>query len=669
MRLSALTRIPTGRTDYRADLDGLRAISVVAVLLFHLDLEWFSGGFIGVDIFFVLSGYFITRQIYAGLTDGQFSLVNFYDRRIRRIVPALTVMIFAVAIAGWFVLLPGDYERLGYTLIGAALSFSNFQFWGMSGYFAPTADSLPLLHTWSLAVEEQFYLIMPLLLCAVWSKLRRWLPIVLWLMLTGSFVLSIGVTAVRPSAAFYLLPTRAWELMLGSALAVGLVQVPSANWQREVAALAGIGGVVFSVFAITDQMPFPGPTAALPCISAAAIIWSGLGQSATCSTNTFPIGARLLGFPPMVFIGLISYSLYLWHWPIIVIANLSIEGEIQGKVKFMLAGLCFTLAIASWRLIEMPMRQGGMPWPRVGQRLVSAAISLSGVAVLGTTIQLSHGLPTRLPETVAALDSGRLDYSPARLRCHLFPSDAVVYQDTCLFGDASEPKIVVLGDSHGVEIAWALQQQARRHGSSVRQITASGCPPAIGFKPAISGPHCRAYNLRMLAALGTVSPTRVIVVARYFFWNTRPGFWPALNATVTSLRKQGHKVVLLGAVPGFPNGENAPRTLSSRAWAGEDVSNYRFALDRDTAFQIRRHLENLAGQDGVEYISAIDELCNLDDKCRSILNGRPLYFDSNHLSLSGARLIVEKRLSPALWPSPASSNQKTPHHFDREQVR
>lgn len=288
---------------YRPDIDGLRAVAVLGVILYHFEVWPFSGGFVGVDVFFVISGYLITGIIANDLQADRFSILTFYQRRVRRILPALVACVAATSVAGLFILLPNELQDLGQSLIATALFASNIYFWSQSGYFAPAADTQPLLHTWSLAVEEQFYIAFPLILAAVWRWNRRALvPTLLVLAL-----LSLGVSAYQvqqaPQAAFYLSIGRGWELLVGSLIALcrsHLDKVPAT------CAWLGLAAIVASLVGYNEQMPFPGLAALLPCLGAAAIIVSAPGTMV----------GNFLSSSPMRGIGLISYSLYLWHWPI-----------------------------------------------------------------------------------------------------------------------------------------------------------------------------------------------------------------------------------------------------------------------------------------------------------------------------------------------------------------
>ena len=302
----------SNQLKYRAYIDGLRAIAVLAVLFFHADIGC-GGGYVGVDVFFVISGYLITGLILKDLDGGQFQLVKFWERRVRRILPAVAVVLLACLATGWFLLFSLDFKELGESVLAQALLVSNIYFWRESGYFAQAAEMKPLLHTWSLAVEEQFYLLFPFLLIAFKRFSRKSLVPGILLLCCISFSLSVYCSYRHASVNFYFLPTRAWELLLGSFLAAIPAQRTSTRWLTESLSSGGLLAILCAVFFYGPDTRFPGISALLPCVGAALIIWA--------NDHTLTCVGKLLAIRPVVFIGLISYSLYLWHWPMLVFAS------------------------------------------------------------------------------------------------------------------------------------------------------------------------------------------------------------------------------------------------------------------------------------------------------------------------------------------------------------
>src|SRR5271170_3095038 len=300
---------PVNRPRYRPEIDGLRALAILPVLLFHYRVSPFRGGFVGVDVFFVISGYLITQLIEAERREGRFSIARFYERRVRRIFPALFVMLTAATIAAAFILFPVDLVRYANSLLATAGFAANFEFWREAGYFDVAAAEKPLLHLWSIAVEEQFYLVFPALLLLFQSR-RVAITLAIFVL---SFAFAVWGVIHAPSAAFYLLPGRAWELMLGALLALHAVPFIERRWIREALAVTGIALIAIAVFGYSKDTPFPGAAALLPCLGAALVIYSSVPGITSASA--------VLSLPPLVFVGRISYSLYLWHWPLYVFAR------------------------------------------------------------------------------------------------------------------------------------------------------------------------------------------------------------------------------------------------------------------------------------------------------------------------------------------------------------
>ncbi|MEO1020870.1 MAG: acyltransferase, partial [Pseudomonadota bacterium] len=329
--------------NYRPDIDGLRALAVLAVVFYHAGFDIVGGGFVGVDVFFVISGYLITSIIMKDIqsADG-FSIAKFYERRARRIFPALFAVIFASSIAAFFILTPLELDRFARSAIAATLFVSNIFFRYQTGYFAGDADEQPLLHTWSLAVEEQFYIFFPLFLMFVHRFLPRRISLLVLLVAIVSLAMALVGIRFSTAAAFYLAPPRAWELMLGALLALGAV--PTLRWRlgRELVAIVGLAAIAWSVTRFDEATIFPGFAALLPTFGTAALIWAGMGPG-TSLVN------RLLSQKPLVFVGLISYSLYLWHWPLIVFHEFSVAHRPSPRELLVILAISFVLAIISWR--------------------------------------------------------------------------------------------------------------------------------------------------------------------------------------------------------------------------------------------------------------------------------------------------------------------------------
>lgn len=652
---------------YRPDLDGLRAVAVLPVILFHLGFPYTPGGFVGVDVFFVLSGYLITRQIALELSEGRFSLLDFYDRRMRRLLPALFAMLIGSTILALLVLLPRDLDAFGESLVAAVLSISNFYFWTESGYFAPSAETMPLLHTWSLAVEEQFYLLFPPLMILMWriGSANEWRALAFLALV--SFIAGIWAAQTVPEAGFYLLPMRAWELLLGSLLALAPNFVPASSRQRNVAANLGLLGIGAAILTFDSGTPFPGVAAALPSVGAALVIWAGQPSTSAVDARVEPrpLVLRLLTLSPLVFIGLISYSLYLWHWPLIVLAGQWSLAPLSLTQSALVVGATFIIAGASWRFIEQPLRRGTSLWTTRGLRVRDSGVLVALLALVGISLDVGGGFPWLQPRAVLAVVDDARDRSPLRERCHFEESEQGqrAFADTCTFGDASDRRIVVFGDSHGAELSYALSEVARERRLHVRQITASGCPPLLGLTIA-RRPGCAQHNNKIVGALAESPPSTILIAASYFSRRSSGPEWPeeywhALERTVSTLRRFGHDVVLLGGWPPHPHG-NLPHTLAKEVRRGNPVAAYVFDIDTARAENIDEGLKMIAERQGATYVPLLEAVCGGPRKCRAYPHGQSIYFDGGHISASTARQIVRNVILPALKIEGAGDRGRDP---------
>ena len=451
---------------YRAYVDGLRAVAILPVLTFHANLGT-SGGFVGVDIFFVISGFLITGLILKDLDLGEFSIFDFWERRIRRILPALALIVLATLAIGWFLFLPSDFKEMGLSVLWQASLAANFYFWFDSGYFANGVDVKPLLHTWSLAVEEQFYLLFPFLLMGVAHFCRKWLTQVILILGLVSFGLSIWGTHTYPDATFYLLPTRAWELLMGAFLASLSSQYQIRRLTAECLSYAGLMAIMFPVFMYSEQTRFPGAAAVLPCLGTAVIIWAN-----GCSLTSL---GKFLTIPPMVFVGLISYSLYLWHWPLLVYSKYWAFGEVPIPYRLLILAASIVLAAASWKFVETPFRKRVVLKSR--PRVFAFAFMIIALLLLsGLSIYQKQGLPSRFTKQVLQYASGASDRD---FRCKHNLEDAQTGNFIGLGSrDANQPvRVIVWGDSHAMAVMPAIDSLCKDYG--VRGVGAAqffDCP-------------------------------------------------------------------------------------------------------------------------------------------------------------------------------------------------
>ncbi len=396
-----------GAVRYRADIDGLRALAVLPALLFHYRVPGFSGGFVGIEIFFVISGYLITQLLIGELAAGRFSLGGFYERRVRRIFPALFAMLFVATLAGAVILFPSALKIMGENVVAVALFAANFAFLGQTGYFDQTASLNPLLHTWSLAVEEQFYIVYPGVLYLV----HRTRPSLLKPIIAGlaalSFLLTIYLAHVHPAQAFYLPFTRAWELLLGALLALGTLPKLNARWLREGLAVLGFLMIAGTVAFLPSDIPFLAVTLAVTSLGTVLIIWADEGGMTAVGHG--------LSWRPVVFVGVISYSLYLWHWPIWSFTNYFLMAPPSWGLRLALFAISFVIAVLSWRFIERPFRLNRHTFSRRTLFAVAGG-AMAACIGLGLAAFVSQGLPQRYAPQVREILAAAREF-PTQTDC------------------------------------------------------------------------------------------------------------------------------------------------------------------------------------------------------------------------------------------------------------
>jgi peptidoglycan/LPS O-acetylase OafA/YrhL len=566
---------PVGKDfSYRSDIDGLRAIAVLSVFAFHLAPDQVSGGFVGVDIFFVISGFLISSIIYKELESGTFSIVEFYVRRIRRIYPALGIVLAFVCVAGWLILLPREFVQLGKQIVGGSTFVANFVLWVQSGYFSSDAVRMPLLHLWSLGVEEQFYLMFPLI-CIIFyrAKSRFNLPAAFLAIAIASMVLNVAMVAKYNEATFFLPLSRLWELFLGAGLALfrqrrGQTQSDSKPLQRWRTAigLAGLALLAGAIFGITEADPFPGWWALLPTLGTVLVIAAGEDSWAN---------RHILSSKPAVFVGLISYPLYLWHWPIISFLNsarlvwgfLATDRQIWGVDLSDVWGgtvtvfASFALATLTYRFVELPLRKVKERESRRKGALWMLGFVLM-IGAFGALVVVEAGFPSRVPAAMAALDHDYASDASLAYRdgtCFLRPYQSQsAFSDSCLdpaAAHASGPFVLVWGDSHAADLVPGFRALQHQSGVRLAQYTASGCAPILGMKVGIR-PLCKSINDAVLDRIKILKPDIVVLSARWDLYNDwdvdhdRYTRAEKLLHTIQSIKSAGvRKVVVIGSAP------------------------------------------------------------------------------------------------------------------------
>lgn len=644
---------------YRPDIDGLRALAVVPVILFHAHVPGFSGGYVGVDVFFVISGYLITSLIAAELDSGRFSLLRFYERRVRRIFPALFTVMAATGIAGALILLPGDFKNLSASIAAAAFFVSNILFWRQSGYFDAAAEEKPLLHTWSLAVEEQYYIVFPLMLMALAAWLPGWRLRATMALAAASFALAEAMVHVAPTAAFFLAPTRFWELLAGSLLALGAFPAARDGQVRDIAGLAGAALILAAVFAYGAGTPFPGATALAPVIGTVLVIWAGGSGGGAIF--------RVLASAPAVYVGKISYSLYLWHFPLFAFANYLTIGSVPPAITVGLIALTFLLAHLTWRFIETPARARSGDAPRLSPRAVvlAGAFAIGAVAAPALAVYATQGLPGRFEGALAAIAAAPSDIHARRGACFHTPPARVRAGDLCQMGaDETPPRVLVWGNSHADSFAPGLAEAAARQSASFLFATYNGCPIAaeMTLRPRFKyGPQCEEFNAAVLDHVLARDDIMTVVLA--FRWpdihadlsrahrpfslfadahgrsrslaDNEAIFARSLERLVKRLTDAGHTVWIIGPVPLLKH--DVPRALYLRALGLFErrirTTRENFTALLGPALDTIAHLEAAYG---VKVVWPHEAMCT-EDRCRvAAEDGTPLYVDDNHLSASGA---------------------------------
>jgi peptidoglycan/LPS O-acetylase OafA/YrhL len=648
--------------EYRADIDGLRAIAILPVVFFHAGFGFAQGGFVGVDVFFVISGYLITSLIHREMIAGDFSLVRFYERRVRRLFPALFAMLAVCAAMSAWLLLPQDLRYFGGSLFATTLFSSNIFFWLEAGYFDVAAERKPLLHTWSLAVEEQFYLLFPLFLLLVLRYLPRRPVAVTGVVTVVSLLASEWMLRNSDSAAFYLAPFRAWELGLGACLALIAPQARHGVRQAEAFAWLGLALIAASVAAFSWQTPFPGLHALVPAVGAALVIWSGSGASTHAS--------RILSARPLVFTGLISYSLYLWHWPLLVFARHIAIRELTTAERLGVLLASVALAVGSWRFIERPFRgrHGILPRRRLFRL---AAVIMACLCAVGLAGVAQSGWPQRLDAHTRQLLAGAEDRNPRREACSFHDAQALRTGRACRIGrlDAQQPSFVVWGDSHADALMTAFDQLAAEHGQAGLYLGKIGCPPLLDVERVDSPFGCQAFNDAARELIAASPARRVILVARWSHFTSEPVVGQEERQRVVIVDAQSkqrdvrgndavlarglertlellgpREVFVVSTVPeiGYP----VPQTLAQAHRLGRDV-DIRPTLDQYRQRQrgVETLLEDARRRHGFRSLDPASSLCGTG-RCQVESGGRPLYFDEHHLSVRGATAVAET-LRPA----------------------
>lgn len=656
---------------YRAEIDGLRAVAVVPVILFHAGFALFSGGYVGVDVFFVISGYLITSIILSEQQSGRFSLAAFYERRARRILPALFLVVFACLPFAWALLTPDELRSFAKSVIGVSTFTSNFHFWGESGYFDTDAELKPLLHTWSLAVEEQYYIFFPLLLMLLHRIGRQIVPAVLVMLVLASFALAEHGANNQSAAAFFLLPARAWELLAGSLCAVYLRRTPEplaaySGWQSVLASF-GLMMILGSVILLDGNTPFPG-VYALPTIAGTVLI--------ICFARTGNAVGRLLAVRPIVLAGLISYSAYLWHQPLFVFTRHAYASEPPELLMIALALLSMVLAYLSWRFVEAPFRDR----KRFSRRQIwkVSGYGLLLLLLVGAAGHAMRGFPDRLNDKQRLIYEVSREKNPGSKNCSMFDPDKGLRTQQCVPEGDFAGRILIAGDSHANAMVRALSMTMRPDHVAVTQFTHRGCQPISGVSETGKVSDCSLYNEAILDYVRGEGEEQFVVLAGRWslafegdrFDNGEGGvekgrnvaLWPLgerrhmdesarrqglaerIRLHISSLLESGKHVIIVYPVP--EAGWHVPNLMLKH---GDDHFAADFASTDSNRFIQRASavmavLDSIGEHPRLYRVRPHQWLCDRDvaGRCITQREGMPLYKDDDHLSLQGSLEVAQR---------------------------
>jgi peptidoglycan/LPS O-acetylase OafA/YrhL len=619
---------------YRCEIDGLRALAIIPVVLFHAGIAGFSGGFVGVDVFFVLSGYLITGILIRSAEDGTFAILDFYERRARRILPALFAVMLACTPFAWRWMEIVDFRNFGESLAAVSLFASNFLFWSESDYFGGDADQKPLLHTWSLAVEEQYYIVFPILLILIWRYRQGALPYVL----AALALISLGIAEWgwrhAPTANFYLFPSRAWEILTGSLCA--WAQWRGGTRRHGGLAWVGIAMIMAAVFVFDETTPFPSLLALLPVIGTALVVRYG-----TQGTGA----ARMLSTRGFVWVGLISYSTYLVHQPLLAFTRIFSLSEPSTALMAGMAALSFPLGWLSWRYVERPFRRRGRGaiWPGTRFLAVSAAglacfvaagaavhLKLQAISPLIITDTLIDKAEARTASWGALVTNPRLAEELAR-----FPARAV---DGTI-------NVLVTGDSHAKDVLNALElhkdlfpsfafRQAGINGYCYDKVAALGPAP-------IDVPACVRDFLEEFADK-TRDADWILLSVR---WSARLYFVDHMAEMIAALQAAGYKVAVSGGAPEFYDSAKFMRRIMAGGPVGKDKIDARFTASLDQrVVDLNARIRGIAEGAGAVYLDKLAFSCAGDPLlCDAVTEDlRPLRYDDCHWTLAGATRFAEE---------------------------
>ena len=642
--------VPAGRSRapaYRPDIDGLRALAVISVILFHIGIPGFDGGYVGVDVFFVISGYLITQLLEESRDESApRRLATFYVRRMRRILPALLATCLVTAIVAIALFTPDQLVNVGKFLAATPVMLSNVATWTRGDYFAPGVRQLPLSHLWSISVEEQFYLIYPLLLIAITRYRLPYRRLTLVVFASLSLALCVWASHRAPEANYVFAPTRAWELLLGGMLTIGGVPRIGNRIAAEGLAVAGLLGIAIAVHFYTSAIRYPGTAAMLPCMASAALLATGSGPRPALVN-------RMLSWPPLVFVGLISYSLYLWHQPLLVFANYYYIAPLRPAATAALLVATLLVATASWRFIERPVR-ARILMKSTRTLLVGVGVGSAGILLAGLVLWNSDGFPQRFPPQTRGLIVS-MTATPELVRCVEEVSlEQVRAGRVCNYGSGDpSPKVLLWGDSHALAMMPAVKELAKAHGMHVYFVAKYNCLPLFAplnptrIDTATDRYGCANFNTAVLEAVTRLEPELIILDGAWAAGEPPPrvpDIAAGIEQTVSRVGHHSRSICVVFAVPMLKYAVSDALFVARRRHIPDDF----LRVSRADALAQHRDMEHdmraVAERSGLTLVDPKDALCPADS-CLYKADDRSLYFDDSHLSVYGA-LYVARTLEP-----------------------
>jgi peptidoglycan/LPS O-acetylase OafA/YrhL len=634
------------KLTYLPQLDGLRAVAVMLVIIFHSRPEWLPGGFIGVDVFFFLSGFLITQIVVKSLESSRFSYLDFIAGRIRRLFPAYVAMVCGCLLVAPLILLPGEFERLAETALASLLFLSNVFFYQNLGYFDAAAEQQLLLHTWSLAVEWQFYLVFPLVLWVGFRLNGRALPVLI-LLGVASLILNLALTPENARFTFFMLPARAWELIAGGLLGLAYMNGKLIGVEREIFSVAGLALLAVALVYFDSNTPFPGSAAIVPILATGLIVFNTVrGESGLLT--------KVLSYRVLVLIGQMSYSLYLWHWPVLLYARFYFGEYLSLPQLLFCWGIIAFLSYGSWRWIESALR--GHHWWAGRWRAYIGAVAISvPLSVSIAMVMLNDGYKQRLPEPALALVN--VERWPDFGRCVTDYKHDQYYD--CVIGTGDVPaSVLVWGDSHAQTLIWAINKITESRETNVRHVTKGGCPPVYSGVPVLASIDKEACLNAQKAAWRIIESdpalSTVFIVARWPLYESASlglaegqvsdRFGDQLRETVMQLLKRGLKVVVMDSLP--EAGFDVANVLARNVLLGQEPTVL-FGHQRQPMKSLRS-ISNIQDEDFL--ILHLDSLLCGDSECALMEGGQLLYFDDNHLARAGAIKLVPE-IERAIFPN------------------